>query len=216
MSIGPALRAMMPPSLERAAANAYRAIFVDLDLVAGKIAELLPAQARVLDIGGGDGELLNRLLALRSGIKVTMVDVAPSVGRFLKPQFRDRVAFVPATTIQEHAAELKEKYDAAIVVDVMHHVAPQEREAFLRCVGESLRPGSPLLVKDVEPGYFRAKLGYWCDKYVSGDRGVELIPAAEVMALANKLMPGGTTSEAGLLSVDRPNYLVRLQLPGVP
>ena len=79
----------------------------------------------------------------------------------------------------------------------------------------ALRPGSPLLVKDVEPGHFRATLGYWCDKYVSGDRGVALISAADVMALANRLVPGGVISEAGLLAIDRPNYLVRLQLPGV-
>lgn len=215
MRIGPAVRALMPPSLERAAANAYRAVFVDLDLVAGKLAELLPPRAHVLDIGGGDGELLNRLFALRSDIRVTMVDVAESVGRFLKPQFSGRVTLAPSTTIQAHAATLGEKYDAAIVVDVMHHVVPSEREAFLSCVSETLRPGSPLLVKDVEPGHFRATLGYWCDKYVSGDRGVALIPAADVMALANQLVPGGATSEAGLLAIDRPNYLVRLQLPGV-
>lgn len=213
MSIGPAIRSLMPPALERAAANAYRAVFVDLDLVAARLAEALPTGASTLDIGGGDGELLNRLFALREDVRVTMVDVASSVGRFVEPQFRDRTRFIPSTTIESHLASLPEKYDAAIVVDVMHHVPPGEREEFLRAVGGALKPGSPLLVKDVEPGHFRAALGLFCDRYISGDRGVALVSSAEMIALAERLL-GSKASEAGLLAVDRPNYLINMQLPG--
>ncbi|SFK41466.1 Methyltransferase domain-containing protein [Lysobacter sp. cf310] len=213
MRIGPLLRACMPASLERVAANAYRAIFVDLDRVAAKLAEALPADASVLDIGGGDGELLNRLFALRPDLRVTMVDVAGSVGRFLRPQFQARVALVPSTTIQDHLRSLSRKYDAAIVVDVMHHVAPEQREDFLRAVANALLPGAPLLVKDVEPGHYRATLGFLADKYISGDRGVMLIGSAQVAEMAQRLLPDSAPTELGLLTTDRPNYLVRMRVP---
>jgi cyclopropane fatty-acyl-phospholipid synthase-like methyltransferase len=213
MSIGRAIRSFMPPALERAAANVYRALFVDLDVVADKLAAALPRGANVLDIGGGDGELLNRLFALRDDITVTMVDVAGSVGRFVELQFRDRTRFIPSTTIESHLLTLTEKYDAAIVVDVMHHVPQGERKGFLRAVGAALKPGSPLLVKDVEPGHFRAALGLFCDKYISGDRGVVLVSSAEMIALAEQLL-GGKAAEAGLLAIDRPNYLISMQLSG--
>lgn len=214
MRIGPLVRALMPLKFERAAASLYRAAFVDMGAVAATIAQLLPPAARVLDIGGGDGELLNRLLTLRSDVHVTMVDVAPSVGRFVKPEFRAKVALVPQTTVQSHAAALAQKYDAAIVVDVVHHVTPGERHSFLACVAGTLRPGAPLLVKDVEPGHFRATLGYWCDKYLSGDMGVELIPATELINLLDRISPGQRPVEAGLFSVDSPNYLVRATMHG--
>lgn len=214
MKIGPLLRAWMPPSLERTAANAYRAIFVDLDRVAAKLAEVLPREANVLDIGGGDGELLNRLFALRPDVRVTMVDVAVSVGRFLDPDSQTRTTLIPATTIQAHLGSLQHKYDAAIVVDVMHHVALDQREDFVCAVSQALRPDALLLVKDVEPGHFRATLGFLCDKYISGDRGVVLISSAQVVAIADRLLPGSAPIEVGLFDIDRPNYLVRIQVPG--
>ncbi|RDZ27026.1 class I SAM-dependent methyltransferase [Lysobacter silvisoli] len=213
MRIGPVLRACMPARLERAAANAYRAIFVDLDRVADALAGALPADASVLDIGGGDGELLNRLFARRPDLRVTMVDVAASVGRFLRPDAAERVTRIPATTIQDHLSGLSRKYDAAIVVDVMHHVALDQREDFLRAVMDALRPSAPLLIKDVEPGHYRATLGYLADKYISGDRGVVLVASAQLAELLRRVSPDTDATEIGLLARDRPNYLMRVSVP---
>src|SRR5687768_9608190 len=135
MKPGPLIRRMLPAGLETLAAKAYRSIFVDLDKVAQHLAGALPANADVLDIGGGDGELLNRLFALRSDVRVTMVDIAPSVGRFLLPRFHERVRLLPGTTIQAHLQALgAAMYDAAMVVDVMHHIPQAQREAFLGAV----------------------------------------------------------------------------------
>lgn len=210
MKIGPMLRKMLPPTLELKAANIYRAIFVDLDKVAAKLAEALPDNANVLDIGGGDGELLNRLLKLRGDVRVTMVDVAATVGRFLDQGVRSRVDLVPGTTIQEHLTTLECKYEAAIVVDVVHHIDPDERPGFLLAVAEALMPRGVILVKDVEPGHFRAELGYLCDRYISGDRNVELVSATQLLAMADNLLPDFVAAEIGLFEIDRPNYLIRI------
>lgn len=211
MKPGPLIRTLLPQSLEVRAAAAYRSVFIDLDKVAVRIAEALPPDANVLDIGGGDGELLNRLFAIRADLRVTMVDVANSVGRFVKPQYRSRVRLMPGTTIESHLGTLDHRYDAAIVVDVMHHIALDQRKAFLQSVNDALLPGGILLIKDVEPGYFRATLGYLCDRYISGDRGVVLVPAAEIATLLASLTPGAVAEEVGLFEDDRPNYLVKVR-----
>jgi cyclopropane fatty-acyl-phospholipid synthase-like methyltransferase len=213
MKLGPLIRRLLPAGLETMAAKAYRAVFVDLDKVALQLAKALPGDANVLDIGGGDGELLNRLLAMRTDVRVTMVDIAPSVGRFLLPQYRERVRLLPGTTIQAHLLTLhgqNRKYDAAIVVDVMHHIPGGQRESFLGEVHEALAPGGVLLIKDVEPGHLRATLGYLCDRYISGDRGVALISITELSDLVARIAPGRGVSEVGLLQEDRPNYLIRI------
>ena len=209
MKLGPAVRRMMTPSFERKAAEAYRSIFVDMRKVAMHMALALPDGAHVLDIGGGDGELLNLLLAERADIRVAMVDVAQSVGKFVEPRHGARVQFFPQTTIQEHRASVGAIYDAAIVSDVVHHIPLLVRAEFISTVQSSLKKNGVLLVKDVEPGHAIAWLSLFCDQYVSGDRGVELISVSTLQALAAGCLPAHTTSEVGLLAHDKPNYLVR-------
>jgi 2-polyprenyl-3-methyl-5-hydroxy-6-metoxy-1,4-benzoquinol methylase len=213
MKLGPLIRRFLPANVETMAAKAYRSVFVDLDKVASHLAKALPSGANVLDIGGGDGELLNRLFAMRADVSVTMVDIAPSVGRFLLPRYRGQVRLLPGTTIQAHLQTLPgqgRKYDAAIIVDVMHHIPGEQREAFLCAVHEALSPGGVLLIKDVEPGHPRAILGYLCDRYISGDRGVALISIRELCDLAARVAPGCGVNEVGLLLEDRPNYLITI------
>jgi 2-polyprenyl-3-methyl-5-hydroxy-6-metoxy-1,4-benzoquinol methylase len=199
----------MTPAFERKAAGIYRSIFVDLRKVAARMAVILPDGANVLDIGGGDGELLNLLLADRPDIRVTMVDVAESVGKFVEDRHRQRVQFLPKTTIQDHLAAVGAHYDAAIVSDVVHHIPPSMRTGFIACVQSSLKPHGMLLVKDVEPGHAIAWLSLFCDHYVSGDRGVELISVSALRELAANCLPPHVSSEVGLLQQAKPNYLVR-------
>jgi len=199
----------MTPSFERKAAGAYRSVFVDLRKVAMHMALALPEGAHVLDIGGGDGELLNLLLAERGDIRVTMVDVAQSVGKFVEPRHKERVQFFPQTTIQDHLASVGAIYNAAIVSDVVHHIPPLARTGFISSVQSSLKSNGVLLVKDVEPGHAVAWLSLVCDQYVSGDRGVELISVSALQALAAGCLPAHTTTEVGLLAHNKPNYLVR-------
>lgn len=213
MKVGPAVRRFMPAAIERKAAAAYRRIFVDLRKVAGLVAGALPADARLLDIGGGDGELLNHLLAVRPDVRVTMVDIAGSVGKFVEAGYRCRVRLLPGTSIEAHLGQINAPYDAALISDVMHHLPGEYRAQFLRSVRGALRQNGSILVKDIEPGHPIAWLSLVCDKYVSGDRGVVLLSRAELAALAGaELAPLALSAEIGLHRVDAPNYLVRLDL----
>ena len=208
MAIGPKLRAMLPDGIEHTAARMYRRVFVDLEKVAQAMARALPERATVLDIGGGDGALLNHLLRLRADVRVDMVDIAPQVGRHLQPEFTARVRFFPARRLELHQRPEQGGYDAAMVADVMHHIPPGERVGFLSALKDALSPEAIILIKDVEPGHPIAWLGLYCDRYLSGDRGTELVSMASLTELLQRVWPAHSTCEQGLLSVNRPNYLL--------
>lgn len=210
MKIGPAIRRMMPPAVERRAAAAYRGVFVDLPKVAECLAEQLPPGARVLDIGGGDGDLLNHLLSRRSDINIAMVDVAARVGGLLHPRHLARVSLHPGTALEDHLQLHAGSYEAVLVSDVMHHLPQAYRPEFLRALHGGLAGAGSIFIKDIEPGHFIASLSLFCDKYISGDRGVVLISCEQLQAVASRVLPQHTSREVGLLREDRPNYLLRL------
>lgn len=211
MALGPMLRRWMPPTLERRLSGLYRAVFVDLGKVAAVLADTVPADARILDIGGGDGELLNRLFALRSDVRVTMVDIAPSVGKFIEPRYRSKVECNPGTSVEQHLGASPAPYDVALVSDVMHHLPAGYRGDFLRALHAALRPGGMILVKDIEPGHPIASLSLFCDRHVSGDHGVALVSGEDLRRLAGVSLPRHRVEEAGLLERDRPNYLFKFE-----
>lgn len=207
MPIGPAIRRAVGPKLERRLSAVYRSVFVDLGVVARVLAEHCPHDARLLDVGGGDGELLNKLLAIRPDLTVDMVDIATSIGKFIEPALEPRIRRFPATPV-ETLPELPGGYGAALVSDVMHHLPPGYRRDFLQAVHAKLTPGAPLFVKDIEPGHPIASLSLFCDRHVSGDKGVSLVSLAQLIELSSHL-PARTHQELGLLAANRPNYLVK-------
>ena len=210
MKLGSAVRKLMPSGLERKAAAAYRRVFVDLRKVAISIAPFLPRNARLLDIGGGDGELLNHLLEARPDVTVAMVDVAPSVGKFVNRDNLGRVRLFPGTSIEAHIEGLHSPYDAALVSDVMHHLPPDYRGRFLQSVHTALVPSGVIFVKDIEPGYFLAWLSLMCDMYVSGDRGVVLVSQGQLRELASTELCSHKADEIGLFERNPPNYVLKL------
>lgn len=208
MPIGPAVRRLAGPRLERGISDIYRRVFVDLDEVAAVLARECPQGARVLDIGGGDGELLNRLLPLRPDLSIDMVDIAPVVGKFLTPATLERVRLFPGTPI-ESLDESAGKYDAALISDVMHHLSAAYRPDFLSAVHRKLATDGVMFIKDIEPGHPIASLSLFCDKYVSGDKGTSLVSIEDIGQLIG-LLPIRSSQELGLLSVDPPNYMIKI------
>jgi len=184
----------------------YRAVFVDLEKVVDSLPPLNP-QTRVLDIGGGDGEMINILLARHPDLDITMIDRNPRLGLFLTPESRKRVRLMPSTSLRDYAATQHEAPDLVMVSDVIHHVPVDSRAAFfadLRLVVAD-RP-TTLVVKDVEPGSFRSHLSLWADRYISGDRQVRLIGRDELTALVKQAFPAARVRSTKLFDVDRPNY----------
>ena len=95
MPLGSAIRVLLGMRLARRAGRWYRAIFVDLTREASAIATAIPRDAHVLDVGGGDGEPLNHLLALRPDLHITTLDPGPVVGQWIDACFNSRVTRLP-------------------------------------------------------------------------------------------------------------------------
>jgi hypothetical protein len=193
--------------------DVYRAIFVNLEEVAACIPGL-PPDAELLDVGGGDGALLDHILRRQPHVRAVLVDPLPRVGLALKGERRSRVELHPSTSVREYALRGARRPDAVVIADVLHHIPRNEREDFLRAVavfvGQSLRF---LAVKEVAHDGWRATLGLLSDWYVTGDRHVELLTPEEVRSLVERVFPGFVATDTPLIRRDAPNYCIVFEPP---
>jgi hypothetical protein len=210
MALGPAIRRLLGARLARRVGRWYRAIFVDLDKVARALAAVIPRDSHVLDIGGGDGEPINYLLALRPDLRITTLDPAPVVGQWIEARFERQVIRLPRTSLAEYLAAGRPDPDAILIADVLHHIPEAARAGFLDSVKALFArvPKLRIIVKDVEPGYWRTRLGYWSDRYITGDRDVSPISRDRVAHLLDEALGPLHRSDTNLFEADRPNYAI--------
>lgn len=206
MSIGSVVRRLAGPFESRICA-AYRAFFVNIPRCMTNIAPVIPVDATVIDVGGGDGEFVNELLRLRSDLTVVMIDLRESIGLQLQEAHRARVSLHPSTSLAQYHAKAHARADALLVSDVLHHVPVMERAQFLAECLDLVKPGGVLILKDMAPKGLKAKLALWADLYISGDRNVVLLTperATEMVEAAGQLR-----ARASLLDpADQPNYAI--------
>ncbi len=210
MSLGSRLRTLLGPRLARRVGRAYRAIFVDLECQARSLSSVLPTGAHVLDVGGGDGEPLNYLLDLRTDLRVSSIDPSDAIGQWIEVRHADRVTCLAGMTLEAYLGSGCPDPDAVLIADVLHHILPAQREQFMASLGKLIerRPATRIVVKDVEPGTLRSLLGYWSDRYVTGDRQVSLVSRAELLRLFESLPGKLSHQEAPLYAEDSPNYVM--------
>ena len=179
----------------------YRRVFVHLDRVADFLVDELPHGATILDIGGGDGALVNRLLDKRPDLTVTMCDLAPEIGAFLSDENRAKVKHLPATAFYDVAGS----FDAVTICDVVHHVPADQREPFFRSLAESCRAWGcrRIILKDMEPRGWRAWLALFADRHITGDKHVVPFSRSDFARLARQYFPGAKRAST---VPDWPNY----------
>jgi 2-polyprenyl-6-hydroxyphenyl methylase/3-demethylubiquinone-9 3-methyltransferase len=197
MTPGRFVRTILGPAFPLAG-GAYRRLFVDMARVVDAMLPHVPNGAHVLDIGGGDGFVINILLNRRPDVTVTMTDLAADIGGFISTQNRARVRLLPETDLTDVAGQ----FDLATLFDVIHHVPVAARSGFLASVAATAeRAGvSRILIKDIRPGGLRAKLAELGDIHITGDRSVSLL-AEDAITL-----PGFTPTSRTM--PDFPNYLL--------
>jgi len=210
MALGPAIRRLLGARLARRAGRWYRAIFVDLAVEASALASVIPPRAHVLDIGGGDGEPLNHLLSLRPDLRITTLDPGPVVGQWIEARFNSQVTRLPGTSLAAYLASGRADPDVILIADVMHHIPESVRAGFLGSIRILLEraPKLRIVVKDVEPGHWRALIGYWSDRYITGDRSVSPISRERVASLLEEALGPLRREETNLFEEDRPNYAI--------
>jgi len=206
MTIGQTARRLLGRRGFHTASRIYRRVFVDLSKVAAAIGPL-ESGARVLDIGGGDGQLVNLLLELNPGIRINMLDMASTVGSQVSEAHGDRVAVFPGISVPDYAKQRPTPPDVILVSDVLHHIPKTERRSFFEDIRDLLAGRTcRLILKDMEPGHLRTYLGGLADRYVSGDRHVQFTSRKDVTELVQAVFPGARCSETDLFHRDRPNY----------
>jgi hypothetical protein len=210
MAVGPVVRRFLGPRLARRAGRWYRALFVDLAKEAAALATAIPRNAHLLDIGGGDGEPLNHLLALRPDLRITTLEPGPVVGQWIEARFDGRVTRLPRTSLAEYLAGGGTDPDAILIADVLHHIPETARAGFLDSVRAILEraPKLRIIVKDVEPGSWRSLLGYWSDRYITGDLDVSPISRERLVRLFEESLGPLRREDTNLFEADRPNYAI--------
>ena len=91
---------------------------------------------------------------------------------------------------------------------MLHHIPESARSRFFDSVRVLLEraPRLRIIVKDVEPGSWRARLGYWSDLYITGDRHVSLISREGVVRLLEESLGPLHCEDTNLFKLDMPNY----------
>jgi hypothetical protein len=209
-TIGSAVRRLLGVNRARRVGRWYRGMFVDLAKEAAALSAAIPLGAHLLDVGGGDGEPLNELLASRPDLRITTLDTAACVGQWIEAGFAARVTRLPRTSLAAYLAQGGADPDAILIADVLHHIPVAGRSAFLASVKALLArvPHLRIIVKDVEPGHWRALLGYWSDRYITGDPNVSPISREKLAELFEAALGPLRREDTALFDTDSPNYAV--------
>ena len=204
MTIGSFIRSAAGP-YERAICALYRSFFINVPRCINQMAGHIPENAKVIDIGGGDGEVINQLLRRRPDIHVTMIDLRESIGLFIDPDARARVDLQPGTSLSDYLSRFGTPADTLLVCDVIHHVPDAARLEFIQECCSLIKPGGKLIIKDIEPRGIISFLSMMADRYITGDRHVTLISSKELIELVRSQANVRSVSEI-IARKEHPNY----------
>lgn len=167
MSIGACIRSMAGP-LEPSFADWYRSLFYDVDAFALRLAEAASG-GRFVDVGAGEGAVVEALVRAIPTANVLGVDPSPKVGRLYREDpMRARFVCAQASTLLPQWAD---SFDVAILGDVLHHVAPEHEAAVWSTAAALVRPGGLLVVKEwIRRPSLRYFAGWCSDRFITGDK----------------------------------------------
>jgi SAM-dependent methyltransferase len=107
----------------------------------------LSPDAKVADLGSGTGYFAVRLARAVPEGKVYGVDIEPDMARYLGERARrEGLSNLEAVLGEPEDAKLPEAVDLVLIVNTYHHIG--ERVAYLRRLGETLRPGGRVAIID--------------------------------------------------------------------
>jgi hypothetical protein len=111
----------------------------------------------------------------------------------------------PETVLADAIAPDAPRPDVVLLADVLHHVAPDAREGYLRRIRERVAADALFIVKEFAPGGVRSRLGWITDRALSGD-AVRFLTPPELRTLAARALPGLAAFWTPLYDLEPPNY----------
>jgi 2-polyprenyl-3-methyl-5-hydroxy-6-metoxy-1,4-benzoquinol methylase len=170
---------------ERPATEIYRRAFIDLDALVASIRERVPPPARLLEIGCGEGALVERLARAYPAAGITAIDICPQPGRLCDVK-EPRIRFLQATAAELRATDAG-GYPLVVIGDTLHHVPRREREEVLSHAAALVAPGGTLVCKEwVRQHTLPYLLGYCADRFILGD-DVHYMSEHELCSLARQV-----------------------------
>ncbi|MCX6164084.1 MAG: class I SAM-dependent methyltransferase [Ignavibacteriae bacterium] len=206
MSIGKAIRKILGKKLFLVVGKLYKAYFFNLKHFIETFPDIKPDSV-FLDIGGGEGDPINYIMKKFPETNVIMLDIADEMGGFLDKKIKEKVKIYPNTSVKKYCEINQPKPNYILIMDVLHHISKVKRKEFFDDI-KSLLNGNKcqIIIKDNEPGYFKTKLGYWADVYISGDKNTSLVSKDELINLMKSEFGNVKYYETNLFEINKPNY----------
>ncbi len=205
MGVGSAVRRRLG-KLEVPASNLYRSFFINLDDLGLLVHSLFPDATRILEVGCGDGMFANRLAWMYPKATYVGLDVAPGPGRLFTGE-PDRASFHSMYT-GDYRKTGPDRFDLALLVDVMHHVPDAQRDDLLADLRAMTAPSGHYVLKDWAasrtPGHYAA---FAADRLVSGTP-IWFMSAEQMKRRLNGLFPGDTLVAEARIPPRRNNLLL--------
>ncbi|WP_029681085.1 cyclopropane fatty acyl phospholipid synthase [Thioalkalivibrio sp. AKL19] len=133
-----------------------------LDLIARKL-HLEPGM-RVLELGGGFGELA-RYLAAEHGCEVDSYNISSQQVEYARGLCEGLPVDVRQQDYREAARESRQ-YDRVVSIGLMEHVGPKNFRAFFELARSRLKPGGLMLLHTIGGNVSRRSTDRWIAKYI--------------------------------------------------
>ncbi len=133
-----------------------------LDLIARKL-HLEPGM-RVLELGGGFGELA-RYLAAEHGCEVDSYNISSQQVEYARGLCEGLPVDVRQQDYREAARESRQ-YDRVVSIGLMEHVGPKNFRAFFELARSRLKPGGLMLLHTIGGNVSRSSTDRWIAKYI--------------------------------------------------
>lgn len=105
--------------------------------------DVIPAGARVLDIGAGHGTYPRLVVEERAR---EVIAVEPDIRKTLMAFRHPKVKFVAG-----YDDCIRGTFDVIVVYDVIYRLPPEERDALFKRIYERVKPGGTFVLKDLDP-----------------------------------------------------------------
>ena len=112
----------------------------------------VPKNQSIFDVGCGNGAFLFLLATFREPKKLYGVDVSENNLSIVKNIFPN-TKYNKVNNISDWP---KENFNVITVIDVLHHIKPEEQHEFINKILNKIKPGGTLIIKDMstKPWYF--------------------------------------------------------------
>ncbi|MFT4022423.1 MAG: methyltransferase domain-containing protein [Flavihumibacter sp.] len=168
---------------------------------------------RLADIGCGSGQFLLLAAHFTGASAVAGIEISPRLIDNARTLFTERSSIPSRFEVFDGQVFPDIIFDADLIflIDVLHHVPAPNQDTFLLDILKGMKPGSRLLLKDIDAGSPLVYMNKLHDVLLGGGAGHERKPQ-EIAALLQK---GGATIQS--VSTKRtwvyPHYIIEATKP---